>query len=133
MKKIIEMLACRLKSHPNEAGVEKFHITSLKPGLGLTFPVSSSEVSENLKGYVSPMGVMMVKGWTRSVSAYTIMLCAYECADFANEWPSDHRGPLVCKKFADKLTFTGGSIPQALASAELQDFRQDPRRRDDPS
>lgn len=32
--------------------------------------------------YVNPQGLMMVKGWGRSVAAFTVMLCMYESQEF---------------------------------------------------
>lgn len=33
-------------------------------------------------GYVAPLGVMFVKGWTRGVAALAIMACAFDKDEF---------------------------------------------------
>jgi len=38
--------------------------------------------SSHQKHDLAPMGVFLVKGWTRSVAAMCIMLCAFESEDF---------------------------------------------------
>lgn len=67
------------------AGVERLAVSSLRPDLGLMPPVclDITDVSKDVdKGMLPPHSVFLVKGWTRSVCANTILACCWEMSEF---------------------------------------------------
>ena len=76
----ITLRMLRFQSDPNLGGVEKLSISAMRPDIGMAPPhkISAQEVSEHYSGYVDPIGAFMVKGWTRSFCAMTVMLCGWQ-------------------------------------------------------
>ena len=68
-------------SSPDQPGGEKVVITLPAHGLVASlpgFPASEITSMSGVENLVRPMGLLCVKGWTRSVSFYTVMAACYE-------------------------------------------------------
>ena len=50
--------------------------------------VGSEDIAPETATLLSPMQAFLVKGWTRSVCLYTIMLAAFESEEFRGLWPA---------------------------------------------
>lgn len=74
----------RFQTDSNLGGIEKLAICAMSPEYGCCppFNIRSDEISPEIAGLLEPLSVFMVKGWARSFSAMTVMLCAYECEEF---------------------------------------------------
>ena len=75
----------RFLTDSNLGGVEKLTVclpagnmcqgrTTLKPGDVVTTALDTADVSQ----YVPPMGLFLVKGWTRSLACMCVLACAWE-------------------------------------------------------
>jgi hypothetical protein len=79
----------RFQSDPNQGGVEKLSVSAMRPDMGMKPPhkIAATEISDQYEGYVDGVGSFMVKGWTRSYCAVSIMLCAWQCDEFRQARP----------------------------------------------
>ncbi|CAE7264845.1 unnamed protein product [Symbiodinium natans] len=77
----------RFNTDPTVPGTEMLAIAAALPHAGCKppWPVAASEIQEDLRGLVAAQNIMMVKGWSRSVAAVTILRCAYECRQFRED------------------------------------------------
>lgn len=57
--------------------------------------VSTNEIAPECSAWLAPLAAYMVKGWTRSATAQSILLCAYQCKEFLEAWPVDLQQCLV--------------------------------------
>ena len=83
---------------PNMGGVEKLSVAGMHPDLAATSThnISSEQVAVEHKNLVNPFSVFMVKGWSRSFSALSVLACCWESADFMAAWPSTIKRTEVC-------------------------------------
>ena len=60
----------------------------LAPATGLhpTHMLTASEVTETASGLVGPQGIFCVKGYTRSLAAFTVMVACRECPCIMEAW-----------------------------------------------
>lgn len=74
----------RFQSDPNLGGVEKLSISTMRPDMGMFPPhkISAEEISNDYGGYIDAVGTFMIKGWTRSFCAMSLMLCGWQCPEF---------------------------------------------------
>ena len=81
----VQVIQLRFQSDPNLGGVEKLSVSVMRPEIGLRAPfmVEPREVAPDIDGgTLAPLSAFMIKGWTRSYVAMSIMLCAWENAEF---------------------------------------------------
>lgn len=73
----------RFLSNPDRPGTEKLAITALRPEAGIVPPhnISASDIGVDAD-VLAPMNCMMVKGWSRSLAALTVMTCLWKCEKF---------------------------------------------------
>ena len=74
----------RFQTDPNIPGTEKLAVRSRfapQNDEERLWTVSSQDLGASA-GLAPPMCVFNVKGWTRSLTASLILLCAFECDDF---------------------------------------------------
>lgn len=76
--------APRFQSDPNLGGTEKLSISAMRPDLGMVPPhtLCATDIDEQYEGFLAPCGAFMVKGWTRSFCAVSIMLCSWKNEEF---------------------------------------------------
>ena len=69
---------------PDVPGTEKLAISKLRRELGCCpkFGFASVDIDPGYDQLMQPHGVFFAKGWSRSVSAYAVWLCAYEQPSF---------------------------------------------------
>ena len=69
---------------PDVPGTEKLAISKLRRELGCCpkFEFASVDIDPGYDQLMRPRGVFFAKGWSRSVSAYAVWLCAYEQPSF---------------------------------------------------
>eukprot|EP00435_Cladocopium_sp_Y103_P076327 s59_g92.t1 len=60
----------------------------MRPDMGMKPPhkIAATEINPQYDGYLDAVGAFMVKGWTRSFCAMTLMLCAWQCDEFREAW-----------------------------------------------
>ena len=102
------MCGDRFLSDADVGGTEKLCITAMRPDCGMkpAFTIHSSEIGPELETLLDPMGAFLVKGWSRSFCALSIMACAWENEDFRN---------------VGILGFLSGSAP-GMAGKAAKDF-----------
>ena len=78
----------RLKTNASIPGVERLSISSMRPDAGCKppFSIPPTQVGDYDDGVLWPLHAFMVKGWSRSLAAVTVMLCAYEEPSFLQAW-----------------------------------------------
>lgn len=116
----------RFLSDANLPGVEKLAISSLRPDAGIqpSHVVSCEDIGIDAR-FVPPHGVMMVKGWARSVAAVTVMLAMYENEELREAGPQI-LATINKKQFnKDKLIHCHGIVE--LGDARLMS-KDDPKR-----
>ena len=86
------MLSSRLLTDAGIPGVERLAASCIRPEFGLAprFLLSTSAIRSDLSHMLAPMNVLFVKGWTRSLAAFTVLLAAYETSDSSS---SDSAAP----------------------------------------
>lgn len=75
----------RLMTDSNLGGVEKLCVCLPAHGMCGSRPqISAAGVSqaEGSEGMIPPLGLLLVKGWTRSLAAHCVMFHCYECNEF---------------------------------------------------
>ena len=74
----------RFLTDPDHGGTEKLTVSLPRPEFGLVSPwqVEAADVSVDCGAMAGPHCIMFVKGWSRSLAALTICLCAYEQPEF---------------------------------------------------
>ena len=79
----------------------------MRPDMGMKPPhkIAATEISDQYEGYVDAVGAFMVKGWTRSFCAVSLMLCAWQCDEFRKVRP-EFNSLVICFAF-----FLGRSGP----------------------
>lgn len=83
---ILLLISCspchlRFMSSPDQPGGEKIVVTLPAHGLVTSapgFPASEITSMSGAEHLIPPMGLLAVKGWTRSVSFYIVMAACYE-------------------------------------------------------
>ena len=81
-----ELQTGRFMTDPTIPGVERLVVCSMQPEHGMKpkFEFEAGEVSEDAvsQHWIPPHQCFLVKGWTRTVAAMTVMLAAYDCPAF---------------------------------------------------
>lgn len=81
--------------------------------------VTTNEIAPECAAWLAPLSAYMVKGWTRSVTAQSIMFCAYEMKDeFMAHWPQE---------LQERPDFRA-KVVQSSSHEELPDFARNRRR-----
>ena len=76
----------RFLSNPN-LGCEKLLISAPVGGMCAARPkFSAAEVTGDPKDLVDPMGLLLVKGWTRSFAAWVVMVSMYDNSEIYEAW-----------------------------------------------
>ena len=91
----------RLKTDASIPGVERLSISSMRPDAGCNppFSIPPTQVGDYDDGVLWPLHAFMVKGWSRSLAAVTVMLCAYEEPSFLQAWIIFGFDVLFCSSF----------------------------------
>lgn len=78
----------RFLTNPDVPGTEKLAISSFRTEKGVKppFPLKAEQVGYPANS-LAPQSAFMVKGWSRSMAAWTILLAAYEDKEFAEVGP----------------------------------------------
>ena len=78
----------RFCTSADQAGTERLAISHLRRDYGLhpTHMLTASEVTETASGLVGPQGIFCVKGYTRSLAAFTVMVACRECPCIMEAW-----------------------------------------------
>ena len=73
-----------MQTNADIAGVEKLAVSKLRPEIGCRpkYRFAATEINSDYTTLLEPHGVFFVKGWTRAVCANTVLLCAFDNADF---------------------------------------------------
>lgn len=80
----------RYLTDANLGGIEKLTICEMLPEYGCMPPhnMATEEMApEHGVGLLAPMQAFMIKGWTRSQVAHTLLLAPFECPEFKESWP----------------------------------------------
>lgn len=76
-------LGLRFLSDANISGAEKVTVALPPQGMMTKRPsLTASDLQSSSADLISPLGLLMVKGWTRSVAAMSVMLACFENTDF---------------------------------------------------
>ncbi|CAE7894971.1 unnamed protein product, partial [Symbiodinium microadriaticum] len=118
------VVALRLLTDAGIPGVERLAASCIRPEFGLAprFLLSTSAIRSDLSHMLAPMNVLFVKGWTRSLAAFTVLLAAYETSDSSSsdsaapslmeEWPAELQ-KTFCTAWAN-VTCTPGTDPATI-------------------
>ena len=118
LKRAVLGIPPRFLTNSNVGGVEKLCCSLPISGMMGTRPgISASEVSAspNALKLVAPLGLLFVKGWTRSLAAHCVMYHAFENRQFLEAGSGDLRcvSRCACLQFAhtqsDLMFFAGGT------------------------
>jgi len=68
----------------NIPGTEKLVVSALHPDVGMkpAFSFECHELSPDYASLLPVYGVFMVKGWSRTISAFTILLAGFQRPEF---------------------------------------------------
>lgn len=81
-----------MQTDANQGGIEKLSICETHPSYKCQrCGIAADDLSPDCVGLLPPMGVFMVKGWTRGVCAITVLLCAFQCEEFMTSLPLEVR------------------------------------------
>ena len=88
IKRVHQKFCPRLKTDAAIPGVERLSISSMRPDAGCKppFTIPPTQVGDYDDGVLWPQHAFMVKGWSRSLAAVSVMLCAYEEPSFLQAW-----------------------------------------------
>ena len=53
-------------------------------------PVFATKEVADEEDLVRPLGIMLVKGWSRCVAAHMVMVCCWQNEDFYKAWSGDN-------------------------------------------
>ena len=78
------VLGPRFLTDADMGGVEKLSITAPRAEYGMVSEhvLSASEITPDSPDLLDAHGLIFVKGWSRAISALTVMLCCFEQTEF---------------------------------------------------
>ena len=77
----------RFGTDANVGGCEKLSVALPSPGTMRDVPKVPLGEIISTDDLMPPMSIFMVKGWTRAISALTVMACCFEMEDFYQAGP----------------------------------------------
>lgn len=89
VKMLCELVLCHgFQTDANLGGVEKLSVSCMRPEIGCKprHEFQASEVNAESASLLPPLHAFMIKGYTRSLAAVTLMVAAWEDADFCKVW-----------------------------------------------
>ena len=118
-------LFLRLQTDADKAGVERLAVTQPRPDIGMkpSLDILPGDVNGECSSMLPPLSAAMVKGFTRCMAAWTVILCSKECPQFledrwqllASELGEGH--PVIAGRNGQRLC---RSFSQALANELIQ-------------
>jgi len=88
---------CRFLSDPN-LGCEKLLISAPVGNMCSARPkLSAADVTADPKDLVDPMGLLIVKGWTRAFSAWVVRVSMYDKTEIYEAWAREQLHDVLLK------------------------------------